>query len=46
MARGQWTYTGRPSGKKLTAGEKLAITAACEQFIAGVQRVRHFTPAP
>ena len=41
MARGQWVYTGRPSGKKLTAGEKLAITAACEQFIADVLVPRH-----
>jgi hypothetical protein len=40
MARGSWVYVGGRAGNKPSAGEKLAITAACERFIADVLKPR------
>jgi hypothetical protein len=40
MARARWGYAGGPSGNKPSVGEKLAITSACEKFIAEVFRPR------
>jgi hypothetical protein len=36
MARGGWVYVGGRAGNKPPAGEKSAITATCEKFIAEV----------
>jgi hypothetical protein len=44
MARGGWVYVGGRAGNKPPAGEKSAITAACEKFIAEVLKPR-FLPA-
>lgn len=40
MARRGWVYAGGRAGNKPTQGEKMAITAACEKFIAEVLRPR------
>ena len=40
MARGRWVYVGGRAGNKPPPTEKVAITAACEKFIAGVLRPR------
>jgi hypothetical protein len=40
MARGGGVYVGGRGGNKPSAGEKLAITAACEKFIADVLKPR------
>jgi hypothetical protein len=44
MARGGRVYVGGRAGNKPPAGEKLAITTACEKFIAEVLKPR-FLPA-
>ena len=41
MGRKQWVYAGARAGNKPTAGEKLAITAACERLIADVLKPRY-----
>jgi hypothetical protein len=40
MARGAWVHVGGRAGNKPPAGEKSAITAACEKFIAEVLKPR------
>lgn len=40
MARGGWVYVGGRAGNKPLAAEKLAVSAACETFIAEVLRPR------
>jgi hypothetical protein len=40
MARGRWVYGATRAGGKVPDGEKHAITAACEKFIAEVLRPR------
>jgi len=40
LARGRWVYVGGRGGNKPPPTEKVAITAACEKFIAGVLRPR------
>ena len=40
MARGGWVYVGGRAGNKPSRTEKVAITAAGEQFIADVLRPR------
>ena len=40
MARGGWVYVGGRAGNKPSAGEKSAIVAACEKFIAEVLEPR------
>ncbi len=40
MARGSWVYVGGRAGNKPTSAEKVAITAACDKFIADVLRPR------
>ena len=37
---GGWVYVGGRAGNKPSAGEKLAISAACEKFIADVLKPR------
>jgi hypothetical protein len=41
MARGHWVYVGGKAGAKPSAEEKLAITAACERFLADVLKPRY-----
>jgi hypothetical protein len=43
LARGGWVYIGGRAGNKPPQAEKVAITAACEKFIAEVLRP-HFLP--
>ena len=38
--RGYWVYVGGRAGNKPPAGEKLAITSACERFIKEVLKPR------
>ncbi len=38
--RRQWIYVGEPAGHKPAEGEKVAITATCDQFIAEVLKPR------
>ena len=40
MARRQWAYAGGRAGNKPPEGEKRAITAACEAFLAEVLKPR------
>ena len=40
MNRGRWVYVGARAGNRPSAGEKAAITAACEKFIAEVLKPR------
>lgn len=40
MARGGWVHVGSRAGNKPAQAEKMAITAACDKFIAEVLRPR------
>ncbi len=40
MARGGWIYVGGRAGNKPLSAEKVAVSAACETFIAEVLRPR------